>query len=141
MNERVLVEEAVVFGLHQRRGDGVDPAAQALARDQHVRLDAVVLVTPHATGASETGLHLVDDQERAALATQPLDALEIALGRKRHTQGRGNGFEDHRRRSVIDGRIHGRELAERDLTKIRKIGPNAARYCASPVASARPVWP
>src|SRR4030081_3307590 len=46
-------------------------ASDGLREAEQVRCDAVLLEREHRAGAAEAGLHLVDDQEDAALAAEP----------------------------------------------------------------------
>jgi hypothetical protein len=78
VDERVLDEEGVDLGGHQRRRDRVDTAAQPLAGHEDVGFDAFLLEVPHRAGSAETGLHLVEDEQRAALAADPLHAGQVA---------------------------------------------------------------
>ena len=67
--------------LEQERAHG-QAAAERLGQGQDVGHDARVLVGEHLPGAPEAALDLVEDQERAALAADRLEALQ-ELGRRR----------------------------------------------------------
>ena len=66
------------------RGDRHVAAAERLADEHEVRLEPPVLEREPLAGASEPGLDLVDDEQRAVAPAQRLRALQIARRRKRH---------------------------------------------------------
>ena len=66
----------------RRRSDRHVPARQRLRDGDDVRVQPVVLVRPHPSGAPEPGLHLVCDKERAVLPAEPLDARPVLVARQ-----------------------------------------------------------
>ena len=77
--------------------DRVDAAAERLAQDDNVRLDALVVAREHLAGACQAGLDLVRDEEDVALAAQLRSAPQVpgvghdhaglALNRLHHKPG------------------------------------------------------
>ncbi len=47
-----------------------------------------------ASGATETGDHLVEYQQDAVLGAYLAQFLQVALGWRNHTSGTGDGFDD-----------------------------------------------
>jgi hypothetical protein len=78
---------AVVAGLEglgcraarKARADG-DAAAQALREGHDIRDDAVPLIGPEAAGPPDTGLHLVEDEERAVPVGKVAGGLQVFFG-------------------------------------------------------------
>ena len=58
------------------------PAAERLARDEQVRLDAVALDRPDGAGAADAGLDLVVDVERAVLPAELGEASRKVVGER-----------------------------------------------------------
>src|SRR5438552_4783459 len=73
------VEDSVVHALrHQQRADRDVSTRQRLRDGDEVRLEAPVLESEQLPRASESGLHLVDREERPVAAAQLLRALQVA---------------------------------------------------------------
>ena len=81
VEEGVLGEVGLDAIAEAAGGDRVDAGARALAGHEHVGHDAEVLEGPEAAGATEPRLHLVEDQQRAALVAEPAHLREVALRR------------------------------------------------------------
>jgi len=55
--------------------------AQAFAERNDVGAYTVLLFGEQGAAMADAGLHFVEDQQNAQLAAQPLDTLEVMLGR------------------------------------------------------------
>src|SRR5262249_55562647 len=77
--------------------NGIDPAPQPLARDEHVRLQSIGLPSPHDTGAQEARLYFVGDVESAVATAEILAGLQVTFIRKRGAIGRGDRFDNEGR--------------------------------------------
>ena len=82
-----------------------EPAADRLARDDEIRLDAVVVVDrPHLARATDPGLHLVVDVQDPVRAAELLETEEVvarhgdepALALHRLEHDAGDGRRDRR---------------------------------------------
>ena len=96
---RIVPERPVGGDIELRPGDqgghGHDPAAEALAEDQHVRDAAHLLADEHGAGAAEAARHLIEDQQGSvAVAARP--HLGPEAGRRRLDRGPAHGLGDHR---------------------------------------------
>ena len=107
------------------RGDRHVAAAERLADEHEVRLEPPVLEREPPAGASEPGLDLVDDEQRAVAPAQLLRALQVALRRERHlrpwigsTMKAATSFA----RSCASRRV---EVAERDALAAGQQRPEA----------------
>ena len=99
MDDTVLhaVEDPVVdVATRQHRADGDEAAGERLRDYQDVRLHARVLEREELAGATQSGLHLVENEERAVTGARPLrrkqvivvsDEDPLALDRLEHEGG------------------------------------------------------
>ena len=111
------------LGGHQRGRDRVDAAAQSLARGEQVGLEAFLEEVPHGAGASETGLHLVEHEARAAIATDALDRRQVAGVGNRHAERGRDRLEDHGGGGLVDGSVERADVVEGNLHEPGKVGP------------------
>ncbi|MCY1455926.1 hypothetical protein D9M71_731010 [compost metagenome] len=77
------------------------------------------LFSQQAATATDTGLHLVEDQQDAQLATQALDPLEVMCGSRNHPSFTLDRLEHDRHGPFIHRRIQRRKIVEGDATETR----------------------
>ena len=90
--QRAAAEGGAVVAERDGRGDGLageeggdrEAAAEPLAERHHVRNHALVLEREHPPGAPDSGLHLVEDQQRAGGVAEAAQRREIAGRRHVH---------------------------------------------------------
>ena len=96
---RVVAERAIAGDVEvapgDQRGHRKDRAAQALAEDDHVGNDAVVLEREHRAGAAEADRNLVEDQQRAVAVAGVADD-PVIVGRRDLDVGAADRLDDHR---------------------------------------------
>ena len=116
------------LGDDARRGR-VDAAREALAGDQHVRLDAEVLDAPQTARAPEAGLHLVGEVEGAGRRCRRLHRRQVAVRRHREAVRRGHRLQQHGRDLAAGQRALDRvDVAEGHLGEVgRLVGQEAPR--------------
>ena len=119
MEERVLGEVRLHAVAEAARGDRVHAGARALARHEHVGHDAEMLERPQAAGASESRLHLIENQQRTVLVAQTTHLDEVALGRHEIAACSGDGLHDHGRRTGADRLPERRHIAEGHAHDVR----------------------
>jgi hypothetical protein len=115
------VGAAVVSRLH-RLGDRLaaeerrdrEAAAEALAEGQDVGHHGLVLEREHLARASDPGLDLVENQQRAVRVTQLAQPAQVAVGRNVHAAFSLDGLDDEGGGVRVDRALCGREIAERD---------------------------
>ncbi len=110
---------------HERVGHlGARPAgadghavAERLRERDHVGAHAVVLEAEPLAGATEAGLHLVDDQQQVALVAQPPHALEELDGGRVDPAFALHRLEEDRGHRRVDGRLERVEVVPRDVAE------------------------
>ena len=122
VDERVVGEERVEFGGHERGRDRIDAPAQPFPGHDDVGLESLLLEVPHRAGSAEPGLDLVEHEADTALPTQPLHPGEIAGARDRHAERRRDRLEDHGSGRVPDDVGEGVEVVEGHLDESGEIG-------------------
>jgi hypothetical protein len=132
----------VIAGPERRRDLRAGPARadrhavpERLRQRDDVGRDLCVLEREPATGATEAGLHLVDDHERFALVAQPADAAQIFGRRLLHAALALNGLEQHGAHAVVHRGFERLELGERDLPEARRQRRERLCFCGCPVAA------
>src|SRR5205807_9806145 len=89
--------------------------------DQHgVRLESPLLQREPLAGASETGLDLVDHEQRAVAPTQCLCCLQIAGRRRRHHAALDRLDDEGGNVSGTQLRLQAAEVAERNALAARQ---------------------
>ncbi len=83
--------------LHQHRPHGDSAVGQPLGASDHVGDDIELLCGEGGAEATETGDHLVKNQQDAVLGTDLAQPLEVAFGRHQHAGTASDGLDDHRR--------------------------------------------
>ena len=78
------------------------PRACTIRAEDHVGLGAPVLDRPHAAGAAEARLHLVDDQQAAPLPAERRHLGEHAVGQGDDAALALHGLEDDGGGAVIE---------------------------------------
>ena len=106
------------------RGAERQSAPQRLAQDDDVRIEAVPRRREPATGAAEAGLDLVHDEKRAALATEPFEALQERGASFMDSAFALDDLHDDGGGVVADGAIGRREVV---VGNVRRIPAPAAR--------------
>ena len=100
--ERALFDLTRDFLRHQQSAAGY-PATQALGDGEHIRPHAVELRAERLAQPSHSGLHLVEDQQRAS-AIAGLSRRMQELGRKVERPRESlHGLDDHPRCGAVDG--------------------------------------
>ena len=118
MGESVLLEPAGAALGHDAAGNRIEAAGDALARHQHIRLDAVFADGPHHAGAHEAGLHLVGDVKRVETLAELLDGRQVSLVRHREAVGGRDRLHDDGGNVAPAQRVfHGVEIVERDVNE------------------------
>ena len=117
----------MIAGLECRRHLGAGPARadrhavpERLRQGHDIGRDVRVLEAEPPTGAAQTGLHLVDDQQRFPLVAELPHAAQILDRRRLHAAFALNGFQQHRADPVVHRRLERREIGERDLAETRR---------------------
>ena len=97
-----------------------------------------MLEREEAPGASEPGLHLVADEQRAVLAAGRLRAREIAL--RREVDALALDRLDDERGDVARGELRAQrvEVAERHARSPGTNGPKPSRKFSSPLSESEP---
>ena len=113
--ERVAAEGAAVLpwleeiGCPAERHESADrnTTGDPLSEDEGIRDDAVLLEGKPRSGAPDTGLDLVEDQERAVLGRQFTGALEVSLRQVENAGLPLDRFDEQRRHPVVHRRLEG----------------------------------
>src|SRR4029078_876906 len=114
--DRVLerVEDVLVHMLrHQQRTDGHVAARKGLRNRDEVGLEPPVLEGEELSRAPETGLYLVDGEERPVAMAELLRAFEIAVRRQVHALPLNRLDEEDRHVFVAQLALEGIQVAER----------------------------
>src|SRR5438093_148029 len=100
--------------------DGHVASAEPLSDEHEVRLESPVLQREPLAGTSESGLDLVDGEERAVAPTQRLRRLQIARRRKRHHPALNRLDDEGGDIFRAQFRLQAREVAERNALAARQ---------------------
>ena len=117
--------------VRDRRGDGIDPSAERLAHDQHVRPHVLPVAAEEPPGAAQTRLDLVGHEGHAVLGAELARPLEEAVRGNDHAALPLQGLDQEADRVLVDGRLERVGVAVRDRLKPGVNGPNPSLYCAS----------
>ncbi len=112
-----------------------EAVAHRLGHRDHVGHDAGVLEAEPLAGAAEPGLHLVHDQQQAALVAQRAHALEKRVVRRHHAALALHGLEQHCRHGGVDGRLQRGDVVERRVTEA--VGHRVERFVLGRLAGGR----
>ncbi len=92
----------------------------------------MALARHRTSGTTEAGLHLIDDQHRAALAAQPRGLVDELLRGRTHATLALDELDDERRRLRGDRRIQRFGLVERDMGEALEERPEELPVFRSP---------
>src|SRR6185437_11725104 len=76
-----VMDKAEDLARAEHRGDGIEPAGERLADDEHVRRDALMHVGEELAGAAKAGLDLVEHEQNVVLFAGGGDFAQVAVGR------------------------------------------------------------
>ena len=113
--------------------------AQGLGHGHHVGRQALGLEGEPVAGAPETGLHLIEHQERVALGAQRPHGPQVVRARHVDPPFALEGLEQHGGRWPVRGRCPARPRRRRGRARSLRAGVGTAR--ASRAARWRPAWP
>ena len=119
------VEEAEDLARAEHGGDGIEAAGERLADDEHVGLDALVLVGEELAGAAEAGLDLVGDEQDAVLLADGGGVFEEAVGRHEDAGLALDGLDEEGGGVGRDGGAQGGGIAEGDDLEAGREGAEA----------------
>ena len=109
---RAVVAE--IHGLGDRfrgeEGGHREAPAQPLSEGNHVGNDALVFRCQHRTGASESGLDLVEDEQCSGGVADLAQSRQVAIGRNVHAALALEGLHDERRARVVHRSLCGLEI-------------------------------
>jgi hypothetical protein len=122
MNEGVGVEHRFQRLPKDRGAHGIEPPGKPFADDDHIRLDREMLEPPEPSGAAQTGLDLVQNQEGADPVAHPADIGKVGVGGQGHAQGGRHRLQDNRGRVFIQGFCQSASIVERHLLETGRLG-------------------
>ncbi len=113
VKERFIGKMRVNVRAIHRRADRINRGGESFAQHHKIGNDVPFGERPQSAGATETGLHFVENHLRAKLVAQGADARVEIAGRNQDTAGDRNRFKDHCGGCFVDHVFERGKIAER----------------------------
>src|SRR5205085_8636756 len=115
------IEYGVVHALrHEQRADRDVTAGEGLRHRDEVGLETPMVECEQPAGAAESGLHLVDGEQRAVAATQFLRSHEESLGREVDAVSLHGLDEEERDVLTLQLLLERVDVSPRDVRELRQ---------------------